>query len=54
MSKKGEQQSTLCYNFNHYKTNKYEIKKHKMAYRPIILSKNKDKNTLIYHNTILQ
>ena len=29
MSKIGVQQSTFCYNLNHFKTNKYVTRKHK-------------------------
>ena len=50
MAKIGVQQSTLCYNFNHYK-NKRNFsttkKQNKKAYRKRILAKKNDKNTKI-------
>ena len=39
--KQGYSRQHLCYNLNHYKTNKYVTKKHKKAYRQGTLAKNK-------------
>ena len=54
MSKIGVQQSTLFYNLNHYKNNRYVTKMHEIAYRPSALANIKNKNSHIYHSTITQ
>ena len=46
MSKIGTQQSSVCYNLNLYKTNKYvNNKKYKMAYRSSTYTQMKDNDT---------